>query len=184
MTAVLLAGLAGLANGSEQAPSVEPGKILVAYYSWSGHTKMAAERIQEATGGTLYEIKPVDPYSTAYRACTEQAKKEIEAGFRPQLQGAVDFGAYDVVFVGSPNWWSTIAPPVASFLAGGDLSGKTVVPFVTHGGGGMAGCERAVREACPKANVLPGRAFPGGNIRNLGEEIARWAREIITVNRQ
>lgn len=179
-TAVLLVSFAGLAAGNGQAAAVEPGKILVAYYSWSGHTKIAAETIQKATGGTLCEIQPADAYPAAYRACTERAKKEIEAGERPPLKERPDLSAYEVVFIGSPNWWSTIAPPIASFLGADGLPGKTVIPFVTHGGGGMAGCEQAVRELCPQANVLMGRAFPGGNIRNLGDAISRWARETIT----
>lgn len=179
LTAVLLTSLAGAAFGSAQASTVEPGKILVAYYSWSGHTKMAAQKIAEATGGTLCEIKPADAYPTAYRACTERAKREIEAGFRPRLQEMPDLSAYGLIFIGSPNWWSSIAPPVASFLTSGDLSGKTVALFVTHGGGGVAGCEQAVRELCPHARVLPGRAFHGGNIHNLGADMAQWALETV-----
>lgn len=190
MKRVLWAALATLVAGftAHAAPTAAsrqegapPPRVLIAYYSWSGHTRIAAEQIQQATGGVLFEIRPSEAYPAAYRECTERAKREIEAGYRPALQGMPDhLESFDVVFVGSPNWWSSIAPPVASFLASGAWQGKTVVPFVTHGGGGMAGCAEAMQRLCPQARVLPGRAFPGGNIRNLGGEVAAWARQIIT----
>lgn len=186
--ATLVTGLAGQALADaplrESAPSAP--RVLIAYYSWSGHTRLAAQQIQQATGGVLFEIRPVEAYPSAYRECTEQAKREIEAGHRPKLQSMPGnlLEDADVVFVGSPNWWSTIAPPVATFLASGDWTGKTVVPFVTHGGGGMAGCAEAMRKLCPQATVLPGRAFPGGNIRNLGNEVAAWAQEVATSAQQ
>lgn len=138
----------------------------------------------EETGGTLFEIKPVKPYPADYRECTVQAKKEIQEGARPELSARVeDLGKYDVVFIGSPNWWSTIAPPVSSFLAGHDLSGKTVIPFVTHGGGGMARCADAVRKLCPKSSVLKGGAFAGDGIRTSRAALAKWVNDTITINK-
>ena len=69
---------------------------------------------------------------------TQQAKKEIQDGYRPKLTTSIaDISQYDIVFLGSPNWWGTITPQVSSFLAAYNLSGKTVIPFVTHGGGGV-----------------------------------------------
>ena len=159
LAAALMTG-AGCSGQEQPKVSVEPAKVLVAYYSWGGNTKYAAAQIQKATGGTLFEIKPVKPYPSGYRECTVQAKKEIQEGVRPELAARVeDMGKYDVIFIGSPNWWSTIAPPVASFLASHDLSGKTVIPFVTHGGGGMARCGDEVRKLCPKSTVFKGGAF-------------------------
>ena len=115
--------------------TAEPGRILIAYYSYSGNTRFAAEQIQKATGGELFEIKPVTPYPADYNACVDQAKKEIAAGVKPELAEKVkEFGKYEVIFVGTPNWWSTMAPPVLAFLSSYEFSGKTVIPFVTHGG--------------------------------------------------
>lgn len=107
-------------------------KILIAYYSYSGNTKEVAEAIREKTGGELFEIKAEGTYPEEYRPMTVQAKKEIAANFRPKLLSKVaDISKYDVIFIGSPNWWGTITPQVSSFLEAYDLSGKTVVPFIT-----------------------------------------------------
>ena len=113
-----------------------------------------------------------------------QARKEIQEGVRPELAAKVeDMGKYDVVFIGSPNWWSTIAPPVASFLASYDLSGKTVIPFVTHGGGGMARCADEVRKLCPKSTVLKGGSFSGEGIRTARAALVKWVNETISINK-
>lgn len=161
--------------------AAEPGKILVAYYSYSGNTRFAAEQIQKDTGGTLFEIKPVKPYPADYNACVELAKREINAGVKPELAEKVkEFDKYDVIFVGTPNWWSTMAPPVLTFLSSYDFSGKTIIPFVTHGGGGMARCENDMRKACPKAVFGKGGAFSGRSIKEAGTALARWVDEVVT----
>ena len=129
-------------------------KSLIAYYSHTGTTRRAAEAIRAAAGGDLYEIRERDAYPRAYNAVLKRAKQEIGAGTRPPLQGALpDISGYDVVFVGSPNWWSTIAPPVASFLDALDFAGKRIVPFITHGGGGLGRSAADVRRLCPDAAV-------------------------------
>lgn len=183
LAAALMTG-AGCSGQEQPKISAEPSKVLIAYYSWGGNTKYAAAQIQKATGGTLFEIKPVKPYPSGYRECTVQAKKEIQEGVRPELAARVeDMGKYDVIFIGSPNWWSTIAPPVASFLASHDLSGKTVIPFVTHGGGGMARCGDEVRKLCPKSTVLKGGAFAGEGIRTARPALVKWVNDTITINK-
>ena len=85
---------------------------------------------------------------------------------------------YDVVFIGSPNWWSTIAPPVATFLTKGDFSGKTVIPFVTHGGGGIARCEADMKKLCPGSTLLKGFAINGSTVQNAMPRIQKWLQEI------
>lgn len=129
---------------------------LIVYYSHSANTRKLAGLIERETGGTLLEIVPEKAYPVEYNAVVEQAKKEIQAGFRPALKTkVVDIEDYDAIFVGTPNWWNTIAPPLAAFLEGCDLSGKQVIPFCTHGGGGSGRIETAVKEACPRSEVLP-----------------------------
>lgn len=124
------------ADGEASSAPAAPKKILVAYYSYSGNTEAVAKQIAGATGGTLFEITTPHQYPEAYNAMTAQAKKEIRDGFKPELSSKVeDFARYDMVFVGSPNWWGTYAPAVSAFLAAYDFNGKTVVPFFTHGGG-------------------------------------------------
>ena len=157
LAAALMTG-AGCSGQEQPKVSAEPSRVLIAYYSWGGNTKYAAAQIQKATGGTLFEIKPVKPYPSEYRECTVQARKEIQEGGRPELAAKVeDMGKYDVIFIGSPNWWSTIAPPVASFLASYDLSGKTVIPFATSGGSGIEKAEQSLKSHCPQANWKKGK---------------------------
>lgn len=155
-------------------------KVLIVYFSWSGNTRFAAERIQEAVQGTIFEIKPKQEYPKDYAECVSQAKKEIQAGFKPELASDVEnFDAYDLIFIGSPNWWSTIAPPVLSFLSSHDFAGKTVVPFVTHGTGGMARCETDMQKACANAEFLPGKAFYGNRINDSAADLANWAKDVL-----
>lgn len=150
-------------------------KILVVYYSHSGNTRKVAELIAAKTGGDLQEIVPVAAYPDSYNAVVEQAKKEIGAGFHPELRPPVaDAAQYHTVFVGSPNWWSTIAPPIATFLAASDLAGKTVAPFLTHGGGGAGRLERDMAKLCPKAKVLEGLVVSGSGGSRAAATVASW----------
>ena len=171
-------------NVKMQKAETEPGRILIAYYSWSGNTRYAAEQIQKLTGGTLFEIKPVKAYPSDYSACVEQARKDCREEFKPELAAKVeDFSKYDVIFVGTPNWCSTMVPPVRSFLSSYDFGGKTVIPFVTHGSGGMARCEQDMHKACPKAVFGKGGAFSGGSIRNAGDVLRKWVDEVVTIRK-
>ena len=90
---------------------------------------------------------------------------------------------YDVIFVGSPNWWGTMAPPVATFLTSYDLKSKTVIPFFTHGGGGVQNCERDVRKLCNGSNLPKAGVFSGGSVRRSGDAIANWVNEVVTVKK-
>jgi flavodoxin len=154
-------------------------KILIAFYSWSGNTRFAAEQIQKAVGGTLFEIRPKKAYPEDYGECVAAARKECPAGFRPELAALPDVEKYDTVFVGSPDWCSTIAPPVRTFLTSCSLAGKTVVPFFTHGGGRMQNCERAVRDACPGSVVLTAETFLGSDVRGDSDAVARFAQNAL-----
>lgn len=153
--------------------------ILVVWYSWGGNTEAIGKFIRELTGADVFVIEPVEPYPTDYLECTKVAKSEINAGRPKEIKGNVpDIGRYDVVLVGTPNWWSTMAPPVLSFLNGHDLSGKTVAPFVTHGGGREARCFTDMQRAASGARVLKGLAVPGNRANGSKSEVERWLREI------
>ena len=111
-------------------------KILVAYFSWGGNTKLIAEKIHTQVGGDIFRIEPVAPYpddyqETAYGIAKEQKDKNIH----PPIKNT-DVAPYDVIFVGTPAWWYTMAPPVMTFLEQNKFEGKTIIPFITHGGGG------------------------------------------------
>jgi flavodoxin len=104
---------------------------------------------------------------------------EIRAGHRPALESALDdVESYDTVFVGSPNWWNTLAPPVATFLSEHDLSGKTVVPFCSHGGGGLGSVAADVAELCPRSTVLRSFHVYGSGGIDAQARVAAWLRQL------
>ena len=151
------------------------GQNLIVYYSRSGNTRRIADLIQQEVGGTVHEIEPEAPYPRSYDATVDQAKREIQIGYKPALKS--DFGsvaAYDTVIVGSPNWWSTIAPPVATFLSEYDLSGKTIVPFCTHGGGGLGRIGQDIARLCSQSTVLSSFEIYGSGGGNAQARVSAW----------
>lgn len=169
------------ANGQPKAPKSENAKkILVVYYSWGGNTQEVARQIQKTTGGDIFEIVPAEAYPEEYQACVDQAKQEIKEGVKPALKSKVEnLESYDVVFVGTPNWWSTIAPPVATFLSEHNLAGKTVIPFCTHGGGGIARCFSDMAKLCPESKMMEkGLAVSGNNAKSAQGDVDKWLKEI------
>lgn len=111
-------------------------KLLIVYYSVSnGNTKRIAEQMQKATGADLARIETVKPYTGSYDAIVEQGQREVDQGYQPSIKPLnVNIKDYDVVAIGTPTWWYTMAPAVLSFLKSCDWNGKTVIPFQTHGG--------------------------------------------------
>ena len=104
-----------------------------------GNAAKLAGWIQQEAGGDLFSIVVVEPYSSDYDECLDRAADEKAQNARPELQNHVeDMSQYDVVFLGFPNWWASIPMPIATFLEEYDFAGKTIVPFVTHGTGGLA----------------------------------------------
>lgn len=128
---------------------------LIAYFSYTGHTKGIARQLQELTGGTLFEIKPATPYSDDYDTTERQGRKETKDGYRPELaEMPAELASYDTILLGTPNWFNTVAPPVASFLADSDLSGKKIALFCTNGGGGLGHTVADIRAICKDAEIL------------------------------
>lgn len=151
--------------------------ILIAYYSFSKNTENLALEIALQTGGDLREIIPERAYSFDYNTAAKEARAEIERGYCPELiSGDEPIDEYDTVFIGSPNWFKSIAPPVLSFLRAHGFTGKTVVPFCTHGGGGFGEIERRIAQECPGAKLIPGLAIGGGGA--TPGQIAVWLAEI------
>lgn len=176
-TKLILTAMAAIVSsgaGAQTQPAPAK-KVLVAYYSHSGNTREMARQIADVSGGELFEIVPVTPYPSDYQTVVDQAKREINAGTRPALKTRVeDMSQYDVVFVGSPCWWATVAPPVATFLTSYDFAGKTVVPFMTHEGSRMGRTEADIRKLCPKSQVPDGLPVRGGAVGSLKETVRRW----------
>jgi flavodoxin len=127
------------------------GKILVAYFSWSGNAKVLAGQTARETGGDLFEIKTVKSYPETYNECTAVAKEEQNNDARPALSGSVtNMAQYRTVFLCYPNWWGTLPMGVFTFLEACDLSGKTMYPLVTHGGSRFGRSLDDIKKLCPQ----------------------------------
>ncbi len=147
-------------------------KVLIAYYSLFGITDKAARALSEVNGGTLMRLIPEKEYSLDYNTASKEIRSEIARGYCPKLKvGNETIAGYGVIFIGSPNWFKTFAPPVLSFLRNHDFTGKTVVPFCTHGGGGLGEMEKNIARECPRSKVIPGLAIAGDFTR---EQITSW----------
>ena len=141
---------------------------LIVSYSYSGNTHRIARGIQEITGGDWCEIYPWQPYPMAFSELLEQVKGEVQSGYYPRLlPGTRPVKPYSVVFVGSPNWCGTIAPPLASWLYRNDLSGKIVFPFYSHCGGVPCDFRRDIARLCPKADIRE----PLGIVESCGTKL-------------
>ena len=178
---LLLAILAMCVGNSIQAQTTPSGKkILVAYFSWSenGNTRNLANQIKQGTGADIFEIVPVNAYSTNYEECLEQARKEIDSNFKPEIKGTVDnLESYDIILVGSPIWSGTIAPPVATFLSQNDFAEKTVLPFVTYGGGGPGKSMEDIKGLCPNATIIEVFSITGSNVNEAESDISKWLKD-------
>lgn len=152
-------------------------KSLIVYYSHSGTTRRLAELIAKETGGDLLELVPETAYPQDYNSVVAQAKRELQSGHRPALKTALpDLSAYDMVFVGTPNWWSSPAPPVLTFLGQVGQSGVQIAPFCTHGGGGSGHIRRDMEKAGHGAALLPELSVYGGDRR--AADIQKWLKKI------
>jgi flavodoxin len=129
-------------------------KYLTVYYTTSGKTKEVAQRLNAAVGGDIFEIVTKDAYPEDFTALVAKAQEEISAKAYPELANSPDISGYDVILVGSPNWCSTLAPPVSSFLKGNVFKGKTVAPFITHGRGGFGQSREDIAELLPDVTII------------------------------
>ena len=137
-------------------------KTLVAYFSASGVTARTAKEIAEAVGGDLYEIRPAQPYTSADLNWMDKKSRSTlvmnDPACRPAIAEPVEhMEQYDTVFVGFPIWWYVEPRIVDTFLEGYDFSGKTVIPFATSGGSGIAKAEQSLRAHCPGAQWKAGK---------------------------
>lgn len=154
-------------------------KSIVFYFSESGNTRTVAGLIQARTGSDIQEITTRTPYVKSYDALVEQAKKEIRAGHKPPLKPLDrDAGGYEVIYLGTPNWWSTIAPPIATFISENNLDGKTIAPFITHGGGGKGHADKDLKALCPGASVLDMLVIHEDGGGDAERQIAAWLKKI------
>ncbi len=155
--------------------AIPMNRPLIVSYSYSGNTHQIAQEIQAATGGDWCEIHPWQPYPMAFPELLKQVKREVQSGYRPQLlPGSRSPRLYHAIFVGSPNWCGTIAPPVASWLYKNNLSGKIILPFYSHCGGAAGDLRKDIAKLCPKADVREALSVIGDGGDNLMELLGEW----------
>lgn len=145
-------------KGKEIQVEADLGRVLIVYYSLSGHTKEIAEKIQAKTGGDIFEIKTAEEI-VSNPLFYYKVKKQLKNGEYFKLAGNLpDFSQYDIIFVGSPIWWYTAATPVLSFLQQADFAGKKVAPFSTQGSNPGTFVEDFTKKA-KNARILKSAAF-------------------------
>lgn len=189
-------------TAEEKAPATvsgKDGKVLVAYFSvpetdgvdassgasrlisdgkLQGNTEYVATVISEATGGDLFEIKTVRSYPASHKELIDAAKKESEDNARPELSTHIkNLKEYDVIYVGFPNWWYDMPKPLYTFFDEYDFSGKTIIPFCTHGGSRFSGAVQTIREMEKEADVLDGYAVARDRVANSKEGILKWLKK-------
>lgn len=190
-------GKAGVSGTSPIVATPEKGgKILVAYFTWPepdgvdassgasriiadsklyGNTEYVARLIAEATGGDLFAIETEKKYPSPHKPLIDEAKREQEANERPRLITPIkNLKDYDVVFVGYPNWWYDMPMAIYSFFDEYDFEGKTVIPFVTHGGSRFSQSVETIRGLEKKAKVIEGPSIPGRSVGESRESIQTW----------
>ncbi len=156
-------------------------KKLVAYFSASGVTAKAAERLAEAIGADLFEIKPEVPYTDAdLNWQNKHSRSSVEMNdpaSRPEIAEKLDnMSDYDTIFVGFPIWWYIAPTIINTFIESYDLSGRTLIPFATSGGSGMGKTVEKLKELYPTVNFKEGKVVNGMSAKALKE----WANGLLS----
>lgn len=178
------AGSGSVSGSVSQTAGGDGGRVLIAYFSWGGNTRGIAEEIARQTGADLFEIQMTTPYSTDYSTVLNEAQRDQNIQARPELSTHVaDMAQYDTVLLGYPNWWASIPMPVASFLEEYDFSGKTIVPFCSHGGGRFGQSLTAIAKLAPNAAMGDALSvhYSGGS--TLSADVTAWleSNHILTI---
>ena len=164
------------------------GKALVVFFSHAGdnyavgnievgNTKIVADYISEIAGADQFEIVTHKYDGMAYTPLINLAQEEARKGELPPYEGEVgDLSQYDTVFIGGPVWWGTYPQVMFTFFKKheNDLKGKTVIPFTTHEGSGLANCVEDVKESFPGANVTKGFSIYGHDVRSGKNKVEKW----------
>lgn len=174
-------------------------KVLVTYFTWPepdgtdantgasrtisngklyGNTEYVAHIICEATGGDLFAIKTERSYPTPHKSLIEVAKQEAEAKQYPKLTTHIkNLKDYDIIFVGYPNWWYDMPMAIYSFFNEYDFSGKTIIPFVTHGGSRFSQSVETISGIEKNAKVIKGPSISSRNVPEARESVVKWLEE-------
>ena len=184
------AGQAASEAPSAVASAAANGHILVAYFSQAGeqydvgvvekgNTQIIAELIADETDADLFHIERKAAYPSKLSELLDEAQDEQKNSTHPELAAAVDnWDDYDTIFLGYPIWWGDMPMPVYTFLESYDFTGKTVIPFDTNGGSGLADTVSAIAKACPGATVRDGLAVSGKEAQTQQDkaksEVRNW----------
>ena len=177
-------------NGQTSKNQNNMGKSIVIFFSHAGdnysvgnievgNTKIVADYISELTGADQFEIVTHKYDGMAYNPLIELAKVEANKGELPPYEGtAPDLSKYDTVFIGGPVWWGTYPQVMFTLFKDINLDGKTIYPFTTHEGSGLASCVSDVKKAFPKANVQRGFSIYGHEVRSGKATVEKWMKGI------
>ena len=167
------------------------GKALVVFFSHAGdnyavgnievgNTKIVADYISELTGADQFEIVTHKYDGMAYNPLIKLAQEEANKGELPEYEGDVDLSQYDTVFIGGPVWWGTYPQVMFTFFNKhrDDLQSKTVIPFTTHEGSGLASCVDDVKAPFPGANVTRGFSIYGHEVRTGKSKVEKWLKTL------
>lgn len=154
-------------------------KKLVAYFSASGVTKNAAERLAKAAGAHLFEIKPALSYTSADLDWTnKKSRSSVEMNnpnSRPEIAERLpNMEDYETILIGFPIWWYVAPTIINTFIESYDFSGKTIIPFATSGGSGMGKTVEVLKPLCPNANWIKGKMLNGVS----DSELENWVKSI------
>ena len=162
-------------NNNSNDITTDGTNILVLYFSMSGNTEAVANFIHDEVGGDIVKLETKKIYPDDYNDLLDIAQEEQSENARPELSTTIDnLVEYDTIFLGYPIWWGDMPMAVYSFLDNYDLSGKTIVPFVTSGGSGLSGTPSNIKNEEPNATVTEGLAINGDNARNSKDDVLEW----------
>lgn len=184
---MLISALAGLPLANVSLASATTGNanvqgkssVLVAYFSRSGSTQVIAGVIHRSLNTDLFKIEPATPYPDDYFQTVEQAKSEHEQGVKPPLKDSVaDISRYKTVYLGFPVWGTSVPPAVQTFLSSHNLAGKSLIPFITHGGYGKGDSDDILANLAPAARREKPLVIECDQERKTTETVTRWLETI------
>ncbi len=145
-----------------------------------GNTQYVAYIIQENTGADIFRIEPVTPYPMDHAELEEIVTEEKRNNAMPEIASEIEhLEQYDTIFLGYPNWYSDMPRIIYSFLEQYDLSGKTIIPFVTSGGSGFSNTIQTITEQEPDATVVTdGLSISRTEVQDAKQEIIQWVNEL------
>lgn len=156
----------------------DENRVLILYFSQSGNTETIANYIKDYTNADILELATVKEYSSVLEELYKVGQEELDSNARPELKTKVDIEKYDVIFIGYPIWGANLPMAWYSFFDEYDLSGKTLIPFTTHGGSGMSGTDGDIAREEPNSKVLKGYETHGSQVKEKQSEVNDWLKSI------